>query len=276
MRLFFLTSLTLVAFAANSVFCRLALATGSIDAASFTTLRLCSGAVALLVLFLLKKRGENRLLGSWPSAVMLFIYAASFSFAYLRLDTGTGALILFGLVQLTMLLWALYRGERLAFQAWVGFLLAMSGLVWLLWPGLSAPDPLAGLMMAASGIAWGIYSLRGRSKAEPLAETAGNFFRAAVLALPVSLIWMSTLHISFSGAVLAVLSGALASGCGYVVWYQALAGLSASRAALVQLAVPVLAAGGGVVLLAEEISWRLLVSASLVLGGIALAIASRD
>lgn len=272
LRLFFLTLATLVAFAANSVLCRLALAGGGIDAASFSLFRLLSGALALVLLSRFGTFEQARLLGNWPAATMLLIYVGGFSFAYLRLETGSGALILFAMVQLSMLGWGVSCGERPGLSACAGLLLAMSGLLWLLLPGLAAPDPLGGLMMSAAGVAWGVYSLYGRTQSQPLAETAGNFCRATVLALPISLLWISEFHLSLTGVGLAVASGALASACGYVLWYRLLQRLSASRAALIQLAVPVLAAFGGVLFLTEQLSLRLLISSGLVLSGIAMAV----
>lgn len=271
-----LTTLALVCFAANSLLCRLALGAGTIDAASFSTVRLVSGAVMLwlLVMASAKERPPPRR-GRWTAASMLFLYAVAFSFAYLSLSTGTGALILFGSVQVTMIAAALAAGERPHAFEWAGLAIAVAGLVVLVLPGLSAP-PLAGAaLMAVAGVAWGAYSLLGRGAMDPLAETAANFLRTVPLAVAVSLATLAHAHLSPRGIVLAVVSGTLTSGLGYVVWFAALRGLTATRAATVQLAVPVLAALGGVALLAETVSLRLALAALLILGGIALAVASR-
>lgn len=270
------TSLTMVAFASNSILNRLALGQQSIDAVSYTTIRLLSGALVLwLIASLQESRTGPRIRGGWPSAVMLFAYALAFSFAYLSLSAGTGALILFGSVQVTMLLAALRSGERPHLLEWLGVALALAGLVYLVLPGLRAPSPVGSASMALAGIAWGVYSLRGRGSGSPLADTAGNFIRAVPLILAVRLVTLNDIHLSQAGIALAVLSGAAASGVGYVIWYAALAGLTATRAAIVQLSVPVLAAWGGVVLLAEGISLRLVLAGVLILGGIALAISGR-
>ena len=268
------TGFALVAFAANSVFCRLALGESSIDAASFSTVRLVSGAVTLvLITQVTGSVAEHR--GNWTSASMLFLYAVAFSFAYISLSTGTGALILFGAVQATMILAALYSGERPHMLEWVGLFFALAGLVYLVFPGLSAPSPTGSILMAVAGISWGVYSLRGRGTAGPIAATTGNFVRAVPFVLVVSLVMLQDVHISAKGVLLAVLSGALASGVGYVVWYAALQGLTATRAATVQLSVPVLAAAGGVIFLSEHISIRLLLSAIMILGGVGLSLLGR-
>jgi drug/metabolite transporter (DMT)-like permease len=272
-----LTLFTLVAFAANSVLCRLALGEGSIDAASFSTIRLLSGAVALwLIVLFLRKRSISVRKGSWISAWMLFLYAVTFSYAYISLSTGTGALILFGAVQATMLLAGLLSGERPHLMQWGGLVLALGGLLYLVFPGLTAPSPLGSVLMIASGIAWGVYSIRGKRGADPLVVTGENFVGAVPLAILVSVAAYSSLHLSVEGAVLAVISGALTSGVGYVVWYTALRGLTATRASVVQLAVPVLAAAGGVLFLSEEISVRLIVATVAILGGIGLTVLGRE
>jgi drug/metabolite transporter (DMT)-like permease len=260
----------MAAFAANSVLCRMALGQGTIDAASFSALRLVSGAVMLLVLC--TATGKPGFRGTWISGAMLFLYAAAFSFAYLSLSTGTGALILFGSVQATMILFGLYRGERLLALQWAGLILAMTGLVYLVFPGLAAPPAAGSALMAAAGIAWGVYSLRGRGAADALADTAGNFLRSLPFVLAVSLLAIRDLRLTTEGALLAALSGAFTSGMGYVVWYAALKGLTATQAATVQLSVPVLAALGGVLFLAEELSLRLVVSAIMILVGIRLTV----
>lgn len=272
-----LTLFTLVAFAANSVLCRLALGGGTIDAASFTTVRLLSGAVTLwLIVVLLRKTSIRVRRGSWISAAMLFLYAVTFSFAYISLSTGTGALILFGAVQGTMLLAGLLSGERPHLLQWGGLALALGGLVYLVFPGLTAPSPLGSFLMVASGIAWGIYSIRGRRGADPIAVTGENFIGAVPLAILVSAFAFSSMELSTEGIVLALLSGSVTSGIGYVIWYAALRGLTATRAAIVQLAVPVVAAAGGVAFLSEEISVRLIIATVAILGGIGLTVLRRE
>jgi len=269
------TILALVAFAANSVLCRVALRSDTIDPASFSTLRLIAGAITLVAVGWWSRKGTLQT-GSWISAALLFLYAVSFSFAYTRLTTGTGALILFGCVQLTMMSVALWTGERPHALQWSGLALALAGLSYLVLPGLASP-PLTGAgLMALAGISWGGYSLRGRGSSGPLAQTTDNFVRSVPLVLAVSLLAIPQFHVEREGALLAVASGSVASGLGYVVWYLALGGLTATRAAVVQLAVPILAAIGGVIVLSETISPRLIVSATLVLGGIAMALIGRE
>lgn len=275
MRTIACTLFALVAFAANSVLCRLALGAGAIDAASFSLVRLCAGAITLVGITLFLKRGGFHIGGTWFSAAMLFLYAVPFSFAYLSLSAGTGALILFGAVQATMVLSAIVAGERPHPWQWVGLGVALTGLVALVLPGLTAPPLMGSALMALAGIAWGIYSLRGRGTTDPLGETTSNFMRSVPFVLLVSLLAVPQFHVTARGILLATCSGALASALGYVVWYAALAGLTATRAAAVQLSVPLLAATGGVIFLAEKISFRLLVSACLIVGGVALALAGR-
>jgi drug/metabolite transporter (DMT)-like permease len=273
-----LTGLALVAFAANSVLCRLALGGAAIDAASFTTVRLTSGAAALLIITasVNKNSPSSGRRVKFISALLLFLYAAAFSFAYTGLTTGTGALILFGSVQATMLAAALRSGERPHPFEWAGLALALAGLVYLVLPGLTAPPPVSSAFMAVAGISWGLYSLRGRGATDPLADTTGNFVLALPLAFAVNLFTLrGGAHVSTAGVLLAVLSGALASGVGYVVWYAALRGLTATRAATVQLPVPVLAAVGGVIFMSESVSLRLLLAATVILGGVALALFGR-
>jgi drug/metabolite transporter (DMT)-like permease len=267
------TSLALIGFAANSLLCRMALGDGAIDAASFTAVRLASGALVLVLLARSWRRGAAR--GSTISAAALFAYAAPFSYAYLRLDAGMGALILFAAVQATMIGWGIARGERPRPAVWIGLALALGGLVGLAAPGASSPDPIGTAAMTAAGIAWGVYSLRGRSApGSPLATTAANFARSVPLAAALVAIAAAASGLSASGRglVLAALSGAVASGLGYSLWYAALPGLTATRAAVLQLLVPVLAAGGGVGLLDERVSTRLVVAGAAILGGVALAI----
>jgi drug/metabolite transporter (DMT)-like permease len=268
-----LTALALLAFAGNSLLCRAALRHTPIDPATFTSVRLLSGAAALWLVVRLRA-GVRRPGGSWTSALALFAYAIAFSFAYVDLAAGTGALILFGAVQATMILAGLARGEHLNARQGAGLAVAVLGLLALLLPGLSAP-PLAGaLLMIAAGVAWGVYSLRGRGAGDALAATAGNFLRATPLALIVSLALLSAARADATGIGYAVASGALTSGVGYAVWYAALRGLTATSAATVQLSVPVIAAIGGVLLLGEPITLRLLGASIAVLGGIALVVAN--
>jgi drug/metabolite transporter (DMT)-like permease len=270
------TAVAMLAFAANSLLCRLALQQASIDPASFGSVRLVSGALALAAIVRLRAGPPGAARADWLAAAMLWIYVACFSFAYLTLTAGTGALILFGAVQLTMFSVGLRAGERFTPAAWAGLMLAVAGLLYLVAPGIAAPAPLGAALMAAAGIAWGIYSLRGRGAGEPVAATAGNFLRAAPLALALSVVFASASRASITGVALAVASGAVTSGLGYVVWYAALPGLSALRAATVQLSVPPLAAAGGVLLMAEALSMRLVLASAAILGGIALVLFSRS
>ena len=268
-----LTVVAMLAFAANSLLCRLALGQELIDAASFTTVRVLSGAVTLALIVLLRRRGRDRGKADWRTVAMLFTYMAFFSFAYLSLGAGTGALILFGAVQLTMFIVALSEGEHFPLLSWVGLTLAVLGLIYLVLPGVSAPDPLGAVLMAVAGIAWGFYSLLGRGAADPLETTARNFVYSVPLVLLVSLFFFRDFSSSSNGLALAVVSGAIASGCGYVIWYAALPSLTATRAATVQLSVPVIAAFGGVVLLSEQITLRLLLASAATLGGVAIVLA---
>jgi drug/metabolite transporter (DMT)-like permease len=270
------TTLAMIAFASNSLLNRLALGQDAIDPTSYTTIRLSSGAAMLFLLASLQRKQNTPILrGSWRSAAFLFMYAITFSFAYLNLSTGSGALILFGSVQVTMIIVALKSGERPHAMEWVGLFLALGGLVYLVFPGLTAPSPLGSGLMAVAGIAWGFYTLRGRGSANPLGDTAGNFVYSVPMVLIVLLVSIGNISVSSNGAMYAVLSGALASGVGYVIWYAALRGLTATRAATVQLSVPVIAAWSGVVFLAEDVSARLVIAGVLILGGIALAVTSR-
>ncbi len=269
-----LTVVALIAFAANSLFCRMALAPDLIDPVGFTAIRLASGAAVLVPLsaFVAEPRRKEKPAASWSSSLALFVYAIGFSLAYVSLETGVGALILFGAVQATMIGGGLLSGERPQLGEWLGLLVAMGGLVYLVLPGMAAPDPVGVALMLASGIGWGIYSVRGKESVTPVATTAGNFVRAVPLALlGVAIAWAS-LHAERRGVGLALVSGAVTSGLGYVLWYMALRGLTATRAAIVQLVVPVLAAAGGIAFLAEEPTMRLGVSTALILGGVAGAI----
>ncbi len=271
-----LTVLALVAFAANSLLCRLALRGGAIDPASFTGLRLLSGAAMLLVVSGMRPNpGGAAPRRAWYPAAMLFLYAAAFSLAYVSLSAGTGALILFGAVQVTMLMAAMRQGERPGAMQWTGLFAAVAGIVYLVLPGLAAPSPVGALLMATAGVAWGLYSVWGRGSADPLGQTRRNFVLTIPMVAVFVLAWLPRLEVTGRGALLAVISGAVTSGLGYVIWYRALRGLSGVTASLVQLATPVLAAVGGIVFLAEPLSTRLVVATALVLGGIGLAVVVR-
>jgi drug/metabolite transporter (DMT)-like permease len=276
-----LTVTALVAFAANSLLCRMSLAAHLVDPTAFTAVRLLSGAVVLVALSVVSgaRAGERkRIGGSWRSAVALFVYALAFSWAYVWLEAGTGALVLFGAVQATMIGAGMFRGERPRLGEWLGLAAAMAGLVYLALPGLTGPNRWVVLwvaLMALAGVAWGVYSLRGRTTVDAVRDTAGNFVRAVPLAaLAFALPWGS-FEPHARGIVLAVISGALASGLGYVIWYRALRELSATTAAIVQLTVPVLAAAGGVLLLGERPTLRLFAAGLAILGGVLAAILSR-
>jgi drug/metabolite transporter (DMT)-like permease len=273
-KIFILTALAMIAFAGNSLLCRQALKHTTIDAATFTLVRVLSGAICLWLIVQVR-RGASGKTGSWPSALALFSYAALFSFAYLRLTAGTGALLLFGAVQATMICWALVKGERFRLFQTLGLLLAISGLVALVFPGLSAPPLGAAALMLGAGIAWGIYSLRGKGAGDPLRTTAGNFLRAVPMAVLLSAIMFRSVSLDAGGIGYAIVSGALASGVGYAIWYSALPALRASAAATVQLSVPVLAAAGGIAFLSEAITLRFALASVAVLGGIALVIVER-
>lgn len=266
-----LTSLAMIAFAGNSLLCRFALQQTSIDAASFTTTRLLSGAVMLWLIARMRS-GADSGRGNWLSAFALFVYAACFSFAYIGLTAATGALLLFGAVQVTMIGHGLWAGERLRRLQLVGLLLAFGGLVGLLLPGIAAPPLYASVLMLTAGLAWGVYSIRGKGGGDPTRVTAGNFLRAAPFAAILSILLMKGTVLDRAGFSYAVLSGALASGIGYAIWYTALPRLKASTAASVQLSVPVIAALGGVVFLGETMTLRLVLAAATILGGIALVI----
>jgi drug/metabolite transporter (DMT)-like permease len=277
LRVAILTTVTLVAFAANSLLCRMALAPDLIDPASFVAVRLGSGVAVLIPLAaMMSEPGQaNQRAGSWRSGFALFVYAMAFSLAYVSLETGMGALILFGSVQATMIGVGLWQGERPKAREWVGLIVAMAGLVYLVLPGLSAPDPVGAALMVASGVGWGVYSLRGRNSKAPVAATAGNFARALPLAAAALLIAWGTMHASPRGIALAVISGSVTSGLGYVIWYVTLRDLTATRAAIVQLAVPVIAAVGGIAFLAEKPTVRLAIASVMILGGVGGATIAR-
>lgn len=274
------TVFALLAFAGNSVLCRLALGEQSIDAGSFTVIRLISGIIVLSFLWYLmqfRKGYQNRKGGSWCAASMLFLYAIGFSYAYINLDTGTGALILFGAVQMTMILISLFKGHCLLWVEWLGLLLAFSGFVYLIAPVVNTPGLWGFILMTVAGIAWGIYTLMGRGSDNPLSDTHFNFFRTLpfVAVTLVLILACGEMNLTVKGIFLAILSGAIASGIGYAVWYQALRGLSAVQAAVIQLLVPVIAALGGVLFTDESISIRLMMASLLVLGGIMLVVIGR-
>jgi drug/metabolite transporter (DMT)-like permease len=265
----------MLAFAGNSLLCRLALKGTQIDAASFTLVRIASAALVLWMMLLVRGghvRDDARRAGNWTSALALIVYAAPFSYAYVRLAAGAGALLLFGAVQATMIGYGIATGERLAVVQWLGLLLALAGLVWLVLPGLAAPEPLSSALMIVAGVGWGVYSLRGRGQTDPVAATAGNFLRALPFAVAVSALAFTTARFDRAGVVYAAASGALTSGLGYVVWYAALKGLKPAVAATVQLSVPVITAAGGVLLLGEALTARLAASSVAILGGIALVV----
>jgi drug/metabolite transporter (DMT)-like permease len=274
-RTIMLTALAMFAFAANSVLCRLALSETAIDPATFTLVRLASGAAMLWLIVSVAGRGAAPS-SSWRAAVALFVYATTFSFAYISLSAGTGALLLFGAVQATMVSVGLVRGDQLRVAQWLGFLVALAGLAALVAPGISAP-PIAGAsLMLVAGVAWGVYSLLGRGSDNPLGATAGNFVRSLSMAIalfPVVVFFGGA--VSALGLFYAVLSGALTSGVGYAIWYAALPGLTPAQAASVQLSVPVITALSGAALLGEAITFRLVASTLAILGGIALVIANR-
>ena len=271
-----LTAATMLCFAGNSLLCRMALRDGAIDASSFTAVRLVSAAVVMTLLVRLSgQTGAHS--GSWVSAAVLFGYAITFSIAYLQIGAGIGALLLFGAVQITMIGWALLQGVRPGAVQWLGIGLAVFGLILLTRPGISGSPLLGMALMLAAGVGWGTYSLRGRGSASPLQTTASNFARtvpfvAVLVAISVA---VQPAHLTARGIALGVASGAVTSGIGYVIWYRARAGLTAVQAATVQLTVPVIAAVGGVVLLGERLTLRLVAAGALVLGGIALTIVRR-
>jgi len=268
-----LTVLAMVAFAGNSLLCRAALKDTQIDAATFTAIRIVSGAAALWVI--VRMRGGPPGGGSWLSAFWLFAYAAGFSFAYISLTAATGALLLFGAVQATMIGYGLWKGERLAAIQWSGLVVAIAGLGVMLVPGASAPAPMGAALMIFAGISWGFYSLRGRGAGDPTRVTAGNFLRAVPMAILVSAIMWSRLQVDAAGVAYAMASGAITSGVGYAIWYTALPALKATAAATVQLSVPVIAALGGVALLGEALTLRLVLCSIAILGGIALVVRRR-
>jgi drug/metabolite transporter (DMT)-like permease len=273
-----LTALAMIAFAANSLLCRGALAADRIDPVSFTAVRVASGGVALAAVAGFARRGLQQLPGSWTSALALVAYAAAFSMAYTAIPAGIGALLLFGSVQATMIGHALAQGARLRPGEWMGLAVALGGLAVLTRPGLAAPDPAGAALMIVAGMAWGVYTIRGRGHADPLRATAGNFVRGVVpmAAIGAIALALEPPRVTAPGVGLAIASGVLASGGGYAIWYSALRGLTPTRASVVQLSAPLLAAAGGVVVLGETFTARLALGAPLILGGIAIAVLVRS
>ena len=267
-----LLSLTaMCAFAGNSLLCRWAFKETLIDPVSFTLIRIVSGAIALYLILRYRKRTQLGT-GSWASAFALFIYMAAFSYAYIGLSTGTGAFLLFGVVQLTMILAGLWGGERFKILQTLGFVLASAGLVWLLLPSSARPPIKESTLMLIAGIAWAIYSLRGHSALDPIAVTAGNFMRAAAFAFGFSLMFISSAKVDTSGSLFAVISGVITSGIGYAVWYSVLPRLKTTHAAVIQLSVPVIATIAGTILLNETITARLVLASMATLGGVGIVI----
>jgi len=265
----------MIAFAGNSLLCRLALKDAHIDAATFTTVRIVAGAVMLWLIVRLRD-GTLVRAGNWLSALALFAYACGFSFAYISLPVGTGALLLFGAVQATMIGYGFWAGERLQGLQLAGLVIAFAGLVGLMLPGVAAPSLQGSALMLGAGVAWGIYSLRGRNAGEPTRTTAGNFLRAVSFAVTLSIVTLRWASLDGLGVCYAIASGALTSGLGYAIWYTALQGLKATQAATVQLSVPLIAAVGGIAFLGEHVTLRLLIAAVAILGGIALVIFNRQ
>ena len=273
LKIILLTGLALIAFSANSVLCRMALGNETIDASSFTIVRLLAGSFVLLIIITITgKTADTATKGSWTASFMLFLYAVTFSYAYLSLDTGTGALILFSSVQITMILLSIISGTRLHITEWAGVVIALTGFIYLILPGVTMPSASGLLLMTVAGMAWGIYSLKGRDSINPLIDTTYNFIRTVPFVMILALFTIDNIYYSPEGVVLALISGGVASGIGYTIWYIALGGLSSTQAAVLQLSVPVIAALGGVVFVSETITLRLTVSAATVLTGILIVI----
>jgi drug/metabolite transporter (DMT)-like permease len=275
LRVTLLTSIAMLAFAGNSLLCRVALRDTGIDAASFTTVRVLSGALALLAIAGMRGTAR-RMTGDWLTAFGLFVYAACFSFAYVSLSTGTGALLLFGAVQASMLGYGLWRGERLVLRRVVGLVCAFAGVAGLMLPGLTAPPLLGAVLMIASGSAWGFFSIRGKGTGDPALVITGSFVRAVPFALLLSVVMWPSASLNPAGVGYAMLSGALTSGVGYVLWYTVLRNLTVTAAATVQLTVPVIAAAGGVVLLGEPLGMRLVLASIAIIGGVAFALTAKQ
>ena len=268
-----LTGMALIAFAANSVLCKMALGENAIDASGFTIIRLLSGAIVLsIILVISKNKSSKQKKGSWFSGSMLFIYAISFSFAYNSLDTGTGALIMFGAVQISMITISIINGNRLHFLEWIGVIVSFFGFAYLIFPGVSAPSTIGFILMAVAGTAWGIYTLNGKNSKDPLRDTAYNFIRTIPFLVIMTILVYKDLKYTNEGIWLAIFSGGITSGIGYAIWYIALRGLSATQAAVVQLLVPVIAAFGGVLFISEKITFRLSISSIMILGGILILV----
>jgi len=276
MKIVLYTALALLAFACNSILCRLALGEDAIDAGSFTAVRLLSGIIVLATLMkVTQARSSITSRGSWRASFMLFIYAVTFSYAYISLETGVGALILFGSVQITMILVSLFSGNKLHYFEWLGVIAAFSGFVYLVMPGVTAPSLIGFILMSLAGVAWGFYTLAGKGSVSPLCDTTFNFLRTLPLVIILVVVIIQYANMSQKGILLAVLSGGVASGIGYTIWYTALGGLSVIQAAVVQLLVPVIAAVGGVVFADEIFSFRLVLSSIMILGGILAVILGR-
>lgn len=273
-RIIFLTIAAMFAFAGNSILCRLALKHTSIDAVSFTSIRLLSGA-AILALLVYVPGVKSKDEGNWFSAFALFVYAACFSFAYVGLGTASGALLLFVAVQATMIGYGAWHGERFSKQQLAGLLLAFAGLIGFFLPGLSTPPLMASLLMLGAGVAWGIYSLRGRQVSDAKFATAGNFLRTVPITVVFSLLMFKSISLDNPGILYALGSGALASGMGYIIWYSVLPALTASSAGIVQLSVPVIAAVGGIIFLDENLTLHLVLTSIAILGGIILLIVGK-
>lgn len=276
LRLILITALTMIAFAANSVLGRMGLVGTEIEAGSFAAIRLLSGAIFLAPICAVLRKSIT---GSWTSALMLAVYALAFSYAYIALSAGMGAIIMFAMVQISMLSWGLIRGERMSPLQWTGFAIAVGALIWLVSPGLEAPPLWAAVSMAVAGLGWGVYSLLGRGAGDPTAMTTGNFIRASLITLPLFGLILLVRPEPFppvDGIALAIFSGAITSGLGYIIWYQTVRHISATRAGIAQLSVPALAAIGGVILLAEPINLRFALSTTAILGGVGLAVLTRS
>ncbi len=280
--LFLNTSLALLAFAGNSVFCRLALGEGLIDASGFTIIRLFSGAITLVILWVLINVRERKLnissfysFGSWKGALYLLVYAVAFSFAYLTLDTGTGALILFAAVQITMILIGILKGGRLSKGEWLGVIVAFIGFIYLVFPTLTTPSLKGFLLMTVSGIAWGLYSLHGKLSQKPLEDTLGNFIRTVPILLLILIVMLDRLALTYEGVLLAMASGIFASALGYALWYAVIPRLGGVMPAVLQLLVPVIAAVGGIVFVGEQVSLHLLLSSLLIIGGILVVLKAK-
>lgn len=271
----FLTMSAMVFFAANSLLCRIALTQTAIDPASFTFVRIVSGALALWLIAWVRGAGLRHH-GNWVSAGSLFVYCAAFSLAYLALTAATGALILFGMVQITMISHGLWSGERPSVRQVAGLAVAFGGLCWLVLPGLSAPPLWGSLLMMVAGVAWGWYSIRGKGAVNPTFATAGNFVRAVPFAVGFGILAFPWLSLDVAGVMYGITSGAITSGLGYAVWYTALGGLSSTQASTAQLTVPAIAASGGAIFLTEPITWHLIVSSIAILGGAAVVILDKQ